>query len=113
MRKINFHSIESKLADFICNGCKVATPHSLEKCATLYDWLADGKDYIPFGSFKIKKGENLDEFGKAMEAFDSVNTPLKRVLLHCLVEESCGKVDRMPIITGFQKGKILELRMEL
>lgn len=113
MRKKIFSSIESKLADFICNGCKVATPHDLEECATLYDWLADGKDYIPFGRFKIKKGKNLDMFAKAMEDFDRADTPFKRVLIHCLYEESCGKVIRKPIITGFSKGKVLELRLEV
>ncbi len=102
MRKMNFHSIESKLADFICNGYMVSTPNCIEEYCTLYDWLAKGKDYIPFGSFVIKKGENVDIFGKAMEDFDSRDTPFKRVVLHCLFEESCGKVKEMPIISGFQ-----------
>lgn len=112
MKSIYYHLIESKLADFICNDCKVSTLNAVEECITLCDWLDDGKDYIPFGSIIIKKGENVDMLGKAMEEFDSKDTPFKRVVFHYLHEESSGKISKMPIITGFQKGKRLELRME-
>ena len=112
MKEISVNLIESKLADFICRGCRVSTPKGTEHWETLYDWLADGKDYIPFGGLKIRKGEDLDMFGKAMEDFDSADTPFKRVLIHCLYEKSCGKVIKMPIITGYKMGKILELRLE-
>ena len=107
-KTINLHSIESKLAGFICNGCKVSTTNDNEAYSTLYDWLYD-HDYIPFGRFIIKNGENIDLFAKAMEEFDNTNTPLKKVLLHCLRDNS-DKIDTMPIVRGFRKGNILELR---